>query len=322
MAGVDGESDQVMDTEDEDSHHERSLRGGMDRILERKRKLEEERERKEQQAKQPKGSKQYQRVLKKMEDQKAKIVKLEEKIAVIDNDLREADCPRTRCLGKDRFCNRYWWFERNAMPYEGLPTSSTADARYANGRLWVQGPDDMERVGFIDVPEDQKKQYRKEFKMTPAERKKIEEGPTGLADAYHWGYYDDPDSVDKLIEWLDSRGERELKLRKELSLQRDHIVKYMKNRDGYLAQSTQRAESEEAPTKLVTTRHKTYMDDQKHRCLKWRNTTAMSENGHLHVDASRPSKRAKRATEEPKDVKAAVNRQGKPLTRQGTRYNF
>lgn len=322
MAGVDGESDQVMDTEDEDSHHERSLRGGMDRILERKRKLEEERERKEQQAKQPKGSKQYQRVLKKMEDQKTKIVKLEEKIAVIDNDLREADCPRTRCLGKDRFCNRYWWFERNAMPYEGLPTSSTADARYANGRLWVQGPDDMERVGFIDVPEDQKKQYRKEFKMTPAERKKIEEGPTGLADAYHWGYYDDPDSVDKLIEWLDSRGERELKLRKELSLQRDHIVKYMKNRDSYLAQSAQRAESEEAPTKLVTTRHKTYMDDQKHRCLKWRNTTAMSENGHLHVDASRPSKRAKRTTEEPKDVKTAVNRQGKPLTRQGTRYNF
>lgn len=321
MTGIDGESDQIMDTEDEESHQERSLRGGMDRILERKRKLEEERERKEQLAKQPKGSKQYQRVLKKIEDEKAKVAKWEEKIAVVDNDLREADCPRTRCLGMDRFCNRYWWFERNAMPYEGLPTSSTAEAHYANGRLWVQGPDEMERVGFIELPEDQKKQYQKEFKMTPAERRKTEEGPTIISNAYHWGYYDDPDSVDKLIEWLDPRGNRELKLRKELLLQRDNIVKCMKHRDAYLTESAERAESEEAPTKRVTTRHKTYVDDQKHRCLKWRNTTAMSENGHLHVDASRPSKRQKRTTEETKEIKA-TNRQGKPLTRQGTRYNF
>src|SRR5271168_4431874 len=80
-----------------------------------------------------------------------KIDQAEDAIADVDNDLREADCPRTRVLGKDRFWNRYYWFERNAMPYEGLGESSTADAEYANGRLWVQGPDDIEREGFIDV---------------------------------------------------------------------------------------------------------------------------------------------------------------------------
>ncbi|EAW14530.1 DDT domain protein [Aspergillus clavatus NRRL 1] len=317
----DGDSEQVMDTEDDDVPQVRSLRGGMDRILERKRKLEEERERKEQLAKQPKGSKQYQRVLKKIEDQKAAVEKFEKKIEVVDNDLREADCPRTRCLGKDRFCNRYWWFERNAMPYGGMPKSSTAEANYANGRLWVQGPDEMERLGFIDVPDDQRKQYQKEFQTTPAERKKAEEGPTRVSDAHEWGYYNDPEAIDKLIDWLDLRGNRESRLRKELQLQRDHIVKYMKCRKEYLEQTAERDESEELPAKRMTTRNKTYVDDHKHRCLKWRNTMALSENGHLHVDPARPSKRARRVTDEPKEIKS-TNRQGKPLTRQGTRYEF
>lgn len=319
MTGVQEEIDQVGDTED-DEPPQRSLRGGMDRVLERKRKLEEERERKEQLAKQPKGSKQYQRVLKKIDDHKAKIEKLEHKIAVIDNDLREADCPRTRCLGSDRFCNRYWWFERNAMPYDGMPHSSTADAAYANGRLWVQGPDEMERLGFIDVPEEQRKQYVKRFQITPAERRKMEE-ENSIPDAQHWGYYDEPERVDQLISWLDSRGNRELKLRKELVTWRDTLVEYMKRRQAYLERNIERAESEDGPAKRMTTRHKTYLEDHKHRCLKWRNTAALAENGHLHVDADRPSKRAKRAAEETKDMKA-TNRQGKPLTRQGTRYHF
>ncbi|KAE8355259.1 ATP-utilizing chromatin assembly and remodelling N-terminal-domain-containing protein [Aspergillus coremiiformis] len=321
MTGVDGESDQVADSEEEALIPQRSLRGGLDRVLERKRKQEEEQKRKEQLAKQPKGTKQYQRVLKKIDDQKANIEKLEEKIDVVDNDLREADCPRTRCLGKDRFCNRYWWFERNAMPYGGMPNSSTADAQFANGRLWVQGPDEMERAGFIDLPEDQKKQYQKEFHTTPAERKKTEEGPTRLLNANEWGYYEDADAIEKLIDWLDSRGNRESRLRKELLLQRDNIVKYMNFRMEYLAQTAERAESEEMTAKRITTRNKTYVGDHKHRCLSWHNTTALSENGHLHIDVSRPTKRAKRVTDDPKEIKA-VNRQGKPLTRQGSRYSF
>ena len=322
MTGVEEESDQAMDTDDEEAKKKpRALRGGVDRALERKRKQDEERERKEHLAKQPKGSKQYQKALKKIEDQKANIDKLEKQIEVVDNDLREADCPRTKCLGKDRFCNRYWWFERNAMPYGGMPNSSTAEASYANGRLWVQGPDEMERVGLIDVPEDIQNQYRKEFQMTPAERKKAEEGDTSIQNACEWGYYDDAESVDKLIDWLDLRGNRELKLRKELVSQRDIITRHMQHRQEYLAQREERAESEDAPTKRVSTRTKTYVGDPKHRCLSWHNTTALSENGHLHVDALRPNKRTKRATDEPKDLKA-TNRQGKPLTRQGSRYNF
>ncbi|KAL4916582.1 ATP-utilizing chromatin assembly and remodelling N-terminal-domain-containing protein [Aspergillus aurantiobrunneus] len=316
MGGMDGDSQ--VDSEAEGTP-QRSLRGGADRVMERKRKLDEERERKEQLAKQPKGSKQYQRVLKKIEEQKAAVAKFEEKIVVVDNDLREADCPRTRCLGKDRFCNRYWWFERNAMPYEGMPNSSTAEAKYANGRLWVQGPDEMERLGFIDVADDLKKQYQKQFHVSPVERKKHEEGPTRLSRAHEWGYYDEPEAIEKLLDWLDTRGERETKLRKELLLQRDNLAKCMQARHDYLSQKED--DSDEMPTKRVTTRNKTYVADDKHRCLNWRNSTALAENGHLHIDASRPTKRARKSGEDPKEIKA-TNRQGKPLTRQGGRHNF
>ncbi|KAL4871138.1 hypothetical protein BDV12DRAFT_164837 [Aspergillus spectabilis] len=314
MSGMD---DSQIDSE-VDGTPQRALRGGTDRAMERKRKLDEERERKEQLAKQPKGSKQYQRVLKKIDEQKAAVQKFEEKIVVVDNDLREADCPRTRCLGKDRFCNRYWWFERNAMPYEGMPDSSTAEAKYANGRLWVQGPDDMERLGFIDIPDDLKKQYVKQYHISPSERKKHEEGPTRLSRAHEWGYYEDPEAIEKLLDWLDSRGERETKLRKELLLQRDNIAKYMQVRQDYLARTED--DLEEMPTKRVTTRNKSYVADDKHRCLNWRNSTALAKNGHLHIDASRPAKRARKSAE-PKEIKA-TNRQGRPLTRQGARYNF
>lgn len=307
-----------IDTEDEDTPRPRSLRGGVDRAIERKRKQDIERERKEQLAKQPKGSKQYQKVLKKIEDQKVKIDKLQEEIDTVDDDLREADCPRTRCLGLDRFCNRYWWFERNAMPREGMPDSSTSEARYANGRLWVQGPDDMERAGFIDLTDEQRKVYHKHFQTTPAERKKREEGSTHLSNAREWGYYEEPESVEQLMKWLEPRGNRECKLMKELQLQKDHIIKYMKNRQEYLADSRERAESEDMPTKRVTTRNKTYVDVNEHslRCLRWSNTTAMNEIGHLHVDPDRPAKRQKRNTDDTRETKAT---RGKALTRQGSR---
>lgn len=317
MTGIEGDSEMPVDTEDEDTPRPRALRGGVDRALERKRKQDEERERKEQLAKQPKGSKQYQKVLKKIEDQKAKIKEFEAQIETCENDLREADCPRTRCLGLDRFCNRYWWFERNAMPHEGMPNSSTAEAKYANGRLWVQGPDDMERAGFIDLTDEQRKQYHKHFQTTPAERKQHEEGPTHVSNAREWGYFEDAESIEQLLEWLDSRGNRESKLLKELQQQQAVIVKCMNHRQEYLHETRERAESEEMPTKRVTTRTKTYVDvnDHRLRCLRWRNTTALTELGHLHVDPDRPLKRTKRAADDTRETKAT---RGKPLTRRGS----
>ncbi|EXJ93048.1 hypothetical protein A1O3_01604 [Capronia epimyces CBS 606.96] len=319
----------IPDSEDEEPMVTRSLRRGSDRAAERKRKREQEQERKEKaaEAKQNKGSKEYQKVLKLIDKERDKIEAAEEQIMTVDNDMREADCPRTRALGKDRFCNRYWWFERNAMPHGGLPESSTADAGYANGRIWVQGPDDLEREGFLEVGEAGKNAYYRRFQMTPEERKMLEEGSTNLHSASQWGFYETAEELDMLIGWLDSRGVRELKLKKELNLLRDVIIKHMEKRAAYLAPR----EKSEEPSTRISTRTKTLISDKSRRCLRWRNSMAVAELGHRHVDPPlKPRGRGKKnvSYEDAPTVKNAptaavvLNRQGKPVSRQGSRYNF
>ncbi|KAL8695043.1 MAG: hypothetical protein Q9218_000411 [Villophora microphyllina] len=325
--------DDPMDTEDEEPHRGRSLRRANDRATQRKQRMEEEKLRKEraaaEKAKKPsKQEKQYEKVLKKIEEAKDQIREYEEEVVVIENDLREADCPRTRVLGKDRFWNRYYWFERNAMPYAGLPDSSTAFAGYANGRLWVQGPDEMERHGFIELCPAENKQYHNAFRMTVPERKMIEEGETHVYDARQWGYYDEPDQLDQLIGWLDTHGVREVKLRKELQSQVDKISTYMTKRKEFLESEEKKSENGESASR-VSTRTKTYIDPATaRRCFAWMNLTAERENGHIHSEPKPPAntrkqaKGAKNAVEEESRPTRAKNRQGKPLTRQGSRYNF
>jgi len=319
------ENTSIMDSEDEEPRSNRSLRRGNDRAIERKRKRDEEEERrlKAIEAKQTKGTKEYQKVLKKVEQTKDRIAKDEAAIISLDEDLREADCPRTRVLGKDRFWNRYYWFERNAMPYEGLPDASTADAEYANGRLWVQGPDDLEREGFIDVNADERSKYFHTFQMTPAERKRLEEGPTSVFTAREWGYYEDPEDITALLAWLEPRGNREIKLRKELSIQREVIAKYMQKRKEYLAREMESGHQEPTPPPLPplpppppplpttrmstrTTRGAAHTNRDKeaqphssssssssnrrthYRCLRWSNGMALREQGHKHMEAPPP----------------------------------
>ncbi|KAI1184443.1 ATP-utilizing chromatin assembly and remodelling N-terminal-domain-containing protein [Nemania serpens] len=286
--------------ESDDGRARRSLRRGGDRAVERQRKREEKERKKEAElaAKAPKQSKQFLKVLKDIQKKEDQIKECEDKIAVIDNDLREADCGRTRVLGKDRFWNRYYWFERNGMPYAGLPNSSTAYAGYANGSIWVQGPDDMEREGYIDLPRSLQDEYKAKFEMTVTERKKVEEGRTSLFNARQWGYYSEPSQVDSLLNWLDPRGFNELKLRKELLLYKDKIVANMENRAQYLASQEEASDGKEKETgkkeevKRMSTRTKAQADPEPahFRCLDWTNTMAIEELGHLHNEPPPPPK--------------------------------
>lgn len=225
------------------------------------------------------------------------VLKLEAQIVDHDADLREADVQRTRMLGKDRFCNRYYWFERNGQPFGGLPSSSTADYGYSNGRLWVQGPDTMEREGFIDLPENEQAAYKAKYQVTVPERRRLEEGPTSLMNAYEWGFYDDPAIVDNLIGWLDDRGEREKKLRKELYEWRDKICKYMRARKEFMdGEAARKLEAEEEPKKGIATRRQAEQEKAEagERCLRWRNTMAIEDKhlGHIHSEGM-PAKKPK-----------------------------
>ncbi|MGG6495621.1 UNVERIFIED_CONTAM: hypothetical protein NY603_22120, partial [Bacteroidetes bacterium 56_B9] len=73
-----------------------------------------------------KAAKEFKKIEKECTELKERIRLQEEKIAECDSDLREANVQRTKVLGKDRFCNRYYWFERNGQPFGGLPSSSTS----------------------------------------------------------------------------------------------------------------------------------------------------------------------------------------------------
>ena len=355
---ADGTDDEVIDTDDDAHTGGRGLRRAQDRAAERKRKLEKEQERKEKAeaaAKIPKQSKQFLKILKDIQKKEDEIKKCEDEIAVIDNDLREADCPRTRVLGKDRFWNRYYWFERNGMPYGGLPDSSTASAGYANGCIWVQGPDDLEREGYIDMIPEYQNEYKAKFDITVPERKLREEGPTHVFNARQWGYLSEPEDVDGLIDWLDARGFNELKLRKEIVAYRDKIIKNMENRKEYLKEAETKAEADapapseepdESPkrggkSKRMSTRGarsaaQTATPEPAaatFRCLAWENTTALEELGHLHSEQPPPPrKQSKKKGRESAASAAAVEvvaepvttrgKAGKALGRQGTRYQF
>ena len=326
----DSVEDEIIDT-DEEPHQGRSLRRGLDRAAERKRRRvaqQEKKEKAEAEAKLPKQSKQFTKLMKEIQKKQDTIKECEEEVAILDNDLREADCPRTRVLGKDRFWNRYYWFERNGMPYGGLPNSSTADAGYANGRIWVQGPDDMEREGYIDMKMEWQAEYKQKFNMTVPERKRMEEGPTSVFNAHQWGYIEDPEAVDGLIAWLDVRGFNEIKLKKELQLYRDKIVKNMEKRKAYLIPSEEKS-IESGPKRMSTRRKETHVDHTAHRCLSWRNMMALEELGHLHSEQPRARKPAKKAAaapaiieEERQTRKYTKSKKEKSLGRQGTRHNF
>ncbi|KJY00059.1 ddt domain-containing protein [Zymoseptoria brevis] len=316
------------DGDDEAAANGRSLRRGNDR----KRKRDEEAARREKikaekaeaAKKETKAAKEFRKLVNEVEELRKKIIHLEEQIDECDSDLREANVQRTKVLGKDRYCNRYYWFERNGQPFGGLPTSSTSSYGYANGRIWVQGPDDMEREGFIDRPKPEQNEYHARFRCTVPERRQQEEGATILANASEWGFYDNPDHLDALIGWLDERGERERALRKELMAWRDKIVQYMNAYHDFVA-SEEKKKVEEEETKEVAlatrinTRHKVAEEkaEDVERCCRWTNTMALTELEHIH---SRPGKGKEKKGK--KGVAVPVSRSGKPATRQGERYKF
>ncbi|KFA65457.1 hypothetical protein S40285_00488 [Stachybotrys chlorohalonatus IBT 40285] len=307
---VDGDESTIDREEDGDESLADAAKRKRRRQSDKQRKHEQEQERKAKEkaqkeaAKLPPGqSKQFVKLLKDIQKKEDVIKKCEEEIAIIENDLREADCPRTRVMGKDRFWNRYYWFERNGMPYAGLPDSSTASAGYANGCVWVQGPDDIEREGYIEVPLQLQTEYQAKFGMTIPERKSLEEGKTSLFTARQWGYISEPEHLDELIRWLDPRGFNESKLRKELVTFRDKMITNMENRKKYMGSAGEKDRKDDTKRTSHRIRDKT-PESRNYRCLQWENTMALENLGHLHSDPP-PPPRARKQTKKREAIQEA-----------------
>jgi len=242
-----------------------------------------------------KQQQEWEKLLAAIEKKKDELRTCEASINELDDDLRETLVHRSKVIGKDRFLNKYYWFEHNGMPFGGVPNSSTAEYGYANGRLWVQGPDEYELQPNLE--KEAMQQDMEEFGFTIPQRKEKEEGATHLANSAEWGYYDDPADIDKLMIWLDDRGVREKALRKELQTFRDRIAEYMVKMKEHLSEATKTEEEdeEEMPTR-VSTRNKASIDKDvpKDRCLLWTNSIMRNELGYSHSEEYEPPKKTKK----------------------------
>lgn len=231
-----------------------------------------------------KQQKEWEALLEAIENKKEELLNCEAQIAEVEDDLRETLIHRSKVLGKDRFLNKYYWFEHNGMPFGGVPFSSTAEYGYANGRIWVQGPDQYELQPNLEEPA--LSADMQEFGFTIPQRKEKEEGETHLCKSTEWGYYDDPEDVDKIIAWLDERGVRERALRKELTLFRDRIAEYMVKMKESLAEAEKANEDGEENSTRISTRTKTYVENDvtKERCLAWTNSIMRGVHGFNHSE--------------------------------------
>ncbi|KAI4945279.1 hypothetical protein J4E86_009166 [Alternaria arbusti] len=245
-------------------------------------------------AEKTKKQKEWEKLLQAIEKKKDELKECEDNINELDDDLRETLVHRSKILGKDRFLNKYYWFEHNGMPFGGVPNSSTAEYGYANGRIWVQGPSEYELGPNLEEPALSQDMQR--FGYTIPQRKEREEGPTHLSNSNQWAFYDDPEDIDKLLAWLDERGHRERVLRKELQAFRDRIAEYMVKMRKHLEDSNKPQEEDDDDNKTrVSTRNKTYVDKDtpKDRCLLWTNSIMREEFGHNHVEEYEPPKKGK-----------------------------
>jgi len=245
-------------------------------------------------AEKTKKQKEWEKLLQAIEKKKDELKECEDNINELDDDLRETLVHRSKILGKDRFLNKYYWFEHNGMPFGGVPNSSTAEYGYANGRIWVQGPSEYELGPNLEEPALSQDMQR--FGYTIPQRKEREEGPTHLSNSNQWAFYDDPEDIDKLLAWLDERGHRERVLRKELQAFRDRIAEYMVKMRKHLEDSNKPQEEDDDDNKTrVSTRNKTYVekDTPKDRCLLWTNSIMREEFGHNHIEEYEPPKKGK-----------------------------
>ncbi|KAF9691818.1 hypothetical protein EKO04_010487 [Ascochyta lentis] len=242
-----------------------------------------------------KKQKEWEKLLKALDEKKEELKECEANINELDDDLRETLVHRSKVLGKDRFLNKYYWFEHNGMPFGGVPNSSTAQYGYANGRIWVQGPDAEELQPCLEEPALSQDMQR--FQFTIPQRKEKEEGSTHLTTSTDWAYYDDPEDIDKLIVWLDERGHREKQLRKELQIFRDRIAEYMEKMKKHLtkAERAEEDDEDEDSKPRISTRGKAYAEKEgaKERCLLWTNSIMLDEYGYIHSTEYEPPKKGK-----------------------------
>ncbi|GAA6054339.1 hypothetical protein JCM3770_003325, partial [Rhodotorula araucariae] len=146
---------------------------------------------------------------------------------------RYQNVARCRPLGKDRFHCRYWWFDgvggMDLVSDGALVLRDDGDnIVYGTGRLFVQGPSEED----WDVVSDPKGKGDEGVKAMLGRRlrEEVVPEPAALLGVNEWAFYEDPDEIDTLLGWLNSKGSREHALKTALTKWRPFISAGVKKR--------------------------------------------------------------------------------------------
>ncbi|KAJ8322822.1 hypothetical protein O5D80_008352 [Batrachochytrium dendrobatidis] len=168
---------------------------------------------------------------------------------IIDHLLRiQYAIVRIKPLGRDRYHNRYWWFDGGygAYPFftvtQGVETSKgSADSEagvldFASGCLFVEefGVENMIDDKWIKHWNETRAESEDLKSARPSEGGVMLDARLGLLNG-KWGYYSTPEQIDQLLAWLDPRGIRELHLSSNISHLSDFITESMLKRSETLA---------------------------------------------------------------------------------------
>ncbi|TIB83123.1 hypothetical protein E3Q06_03062 [Wallemia mellicola] len=160
-------------------------------------------------------------------------IRLSNRVEAIDNEFRATNGTlRWRPLGEDRFFNTYWFIDGlGSCPLQG--TAAAPGEGYEAGRLFVHRPhlpdpavmqashDIISRLiedRESDLIKDERlfEQIERDLTAKLADKRKAEEGESGMLQPGEWGAYDNIDDIKSLMNWCQQKGNRELALRNSI----------------------------------------------------------------------------------------------------------
>ncbi|KAI0704894.1 chromatin remodeling complex protein [Cytidiella melzeri] len=188
--------------------------------------------------------------------------KCERRLEQIERDFRKLlGAVRVKPLGRDRFYNRIWWFD--GMGSASL-IGSGGSVQYGSGRIFVQGPSEHD----VEILQ------RREEDMSA--RRLAEEGEDGMLGVGEWAVYDELETIDEFVAWLNPKGVRELALKTSIAKWWQHIAPGIRRRQADLAQASN-VKGQEASSSRRSARQKhTGSDTSREPYMTWTNRRAVN----------------------------------------------
>ncbi|TKY90357.1 hypothetical protein EX895_000355 [Sporisorium graminicola] len=177
---------------------------------------------------------------KKLEDEENRLMKKDE---TIDREFRRLIlASRMVPIGRDRFGDKYWWFD--GVGSCSLVTGPGSEKHtYQTGRLFIQGATEDEVSLLIpDPPSTPIKAspyahlFHQPITASLVTTRKAAElgGDEGTLLPGEWASYSEPERIEQLFAWLRPKGHREHQLKQQLAKLKWYIENGMKKRNADL----------------------------------------------------------------------------------------